>query len=162
MEETITNYTTMKSLLVTCFLLLTASVSSQVGLSEENAKFIVNVFFDGFHKGDTTQMRTVMVQNMRMQSVYTSKTEGNKMSLVRDTDFLAMVAANAKKSNWKEEILDYRVAIDGNLAHIWAPYVFYIDGKVSHCGANSITLVETNEGWKIYYIIDSRRLTCTE
>lgn len=152
----------MKSVFLACFLLFAASVSSQVGLSEENAKFIVNVFFDGFHKGDTTQMRTVMVQNMRMQSVYTSKTEGNKMSLVRDSDFLGMVASNAKANKWKEELSDYKVEIDGNLAHVWTPYSFYINGQLSHCGANSITLVETNEGWKIYYIIDSRRVTCAQ
>tara|TARA_R100000935_G_scaffold8302_1_gene17290 strand:+ start:1883 stop:2341 length:459 start_codon:yes stop_codon:yes gene_type:complete len=150
----------MKSLILTCFLVTTFHAFSQSGLSEDNAKTIVNVFFDGFHKGDTTLMRSVMVKNMRMQSVYTSKSEGNKMSLVRDTDFLASVAVNAKANQWKEDILEYRVSIDGNLAHVWTPYMFYIGGELSHCGANSITLVETNDGWKIYYIIDSRRITC--
>ncbi len=151
----------MRTVILACFLFVSVQSFSQVGLSEDNAKMIVNVFFDGFHKGDTTLMRSVMVNNMRMQSVYTSKTEGNKMSLVRDSDFLKMVATNAKQNNWKEEISEYRVSIDGNLAHVWTPYTFYMDGKLSHCGANSITLVETNEGWKIYYIIDSRRVTCT-
>jgi hypothetical protein len=36
-------------------------------------------------------------------------------------------------------------------------YTFYLNGDESHTGTNSFQLVRTSEGWKIQYIIDTRR-----
>ncbi len=56
-----------------------------------------------------------------------------------------------------ERIQDYEIRIDGNLASVWTPYSFYFDGNFSHCGVNSFQLVRMAEGWKIVYLIDTRR-----
>jgi len=152
----------MKAIICSIFMLVSAVSFAQHGLSEDNAKMMIDVFFDGFHKGDTTLMSSVMVKNMRMQTVYTSKTEGNKMSIVRASDFLTMVANRPAETIWEEQLHDYKIDIDGNLAHVWTPYTFKINGNLSHCGANSFTIVNTDDGWKIYYIIDSRRVGACE
>ncbi len=55
----------------------------------------------------------------------------------------------------EEQLLDYKVSIDGNLAHVWTPY--FLNGSFSHCGANAFTLAKTSSGWKIVHLIDSRR-----
>ena len=39
--------------------------------------------------------------------------------------------------------------IAGRVATVWLPYDFYLDGKWSHCGVDTITLVQTPEGWRI-------------
>jgi hypothetical protein len=49
------------------------------------------------------------------------------------------------------------VLIDGNLASVWTDYKFYIGEKFSHCGVNSFQLFKGDDGWKIIYIIDTRR-----
>ena len=49
------------------------------------------------------------------------------------------------------------IHIEKSLASVWTPYKFYLNGKVSHTGTNSFQLVKTAEGWKIQYIIDTRR-----
>jgi hypothetical protein len=43
------------------------------------------------------------------------------------------------------------------MAAAWTPYRFYRNGEFSHCGVNSFQLVKMAEGWKIVYIIDTRR-----
>ena len=152
----------MKTLLVTIFLILSGVCFSQGTLSEENAKQYIDVFFDGFHKKDTVKMRSVMVMSMNMYSVYKSKNDGNTVSHYNGSGFLKMVASRDEGVEWEERILDYKINIDGNLASIWTPYQFYLNGELSHCGANLFTLVATDDGWKIMSIIDSRRVKCDE
>jgi hypothetical protein len=43
------------------------------------------------------------------------------------------------------------------MATAWTPYNFYFNGKFSHCGVNNFVLVKQDNGWKIQYIIDTRR-----
>ena len=35
----------------------------------------------------------------------------------------------------------------GGLAQVWAPYTFWINGKVSHCGIDNFTLVKREGRW---------------
>jgi hypothetical protein len=43
------------------------------------------------------------------------------------------------------------------MAHVWAPYEFYINDKLSHTGVNTFTLFKEKDIWKIIYLIDTRR-----
>jgi len=148
----------MKAVLVVLTMLISSFSIAQSGLSEDNAKMMVDVFFQGFHKGDTTLMRSVMVNNMRMQSVYTSKDDGNKITYMTGKDFFKMISSRPEGTVWEEKLKGYSVEIDGNLATVWTPYSFLVNGEISHCGANAFTLVNTNDGWKIYSVLDSRRV----
>ena len=136
---------------------VTSIAFSQNEFSEENAKAYIDVFFDGFHKGDTVKMSSVMAPSMRMQNVYVNKEGSHVTAYVKSKDFLKAIANRAADQVWEEKLLDYTVSIDGNLAHVWTPYEFWVNGTFSHCGANSFTLVSTDDGWKILNIIDSRR-----
>jgi ketosteroid isomerase-like protein len=54
-----------------------------------------------------------------------------------------------KKNELKEDMYAPEVKIFGDLALVWGRYVFFIDGKVAHCGVNAFHLVRTDAGWKI-------------
>lgn len=41
------------------------------------------------------------------------------------------------------------VLVDGDMAQIWGPYYFTIAGKLTHCGTNSLSMVKTDDGWKV-------------
>lgn len=41
------------------------------------------------------------------------------------------------------------VLLEGDVAVVWAPYVFEIDGERSHTGTDAFTLLRTDEGWKV-------------
>lgn len=43
------------------------------------------------------------------------------------------------------------------LATVWAPYAFYLDGRLSHCGVNAFQLIRRPQGWRIVSLIDTRR-----
>ncbi|MCW8981120.1 MULTISPECIES: nuclear transport factor 2 family protein [Altibacter] len=132
---------------------------AQTALTEAEAKEVIDVFFEGFHKGDTLKMRSVMAEDMVMQTA-SSDAEGNhKISNGKASDLLLAIANRPETQQWDERLLDYKVQIDGNLAHVWTPYEFWFNGQFSHCGANAFTLARTNAGWKILHLIDSRRKT---
>lgn len=54
-----------------------------------------------------------------------------------------------KKNEIKEDMYAPDVKVYGDLALVWGRYVFFVDGKISHCGVNAFHLVRTDAGWKI-------------
>ncbi|MGK6320182.1 nuclear transport factor 2 family protein [Sphingomonas sp. DT-204] len=54
------------------------------------------------------------------------------------------------------------VDIDGDIAMVWAPYQFLIDGKVHHCGVNHFDLVRESGQWKVLNVTWSHRTTGCE
>jgi hypothetical protein len=147
----------MKLLVTILFVSISAITFSQNSFSEKDAKQLIDTFFEGFHKGDTIIMKSVMVENLPNQTVFTNK-EGKANVINSDiSEFLKAIGSRSSDQVWEEKLLDYKVQIDGNLAHVWTPYEFWFNGNFSHCGANAFTLAKTDDGWKIVHLIDSRR-----
>ena len=48
-----------------------------------------------------------------------------------------------------ERIWDPEVRVDGDVASIWAPYDFYVDGSFSHCGHDAVHLVRADGRWRV-------------
>lgn len=129
---------------------------------EYKVKYAIETFFDGFHQSDSLRMKSVMYDNMTLQSIQPNKV-GEEVIMNQNTSgFLKLVAQYAKLRNWEEELLSFEYKIDGNLAQVWCPYNFYLNGMLSHCGANSFQLFYTDEQWKIVSILDTRRKNCGE
>lgn len=147
----------MKSILFTGVLLFSVSVWSQDSFTEDDAKGIIDTFFEGFHKGDSLKMRSVLGDNVQLQTAFATPDGDNKLRNDSIDNLLIAIASRTEDQNWDERLLGYKVQIDGNLAHVWTPYEFWFNDEFSHCGANAFTLAKTNEGWKIIHLIDSRR-----
>lgn len=56
---------------------------------------------------------------------------------------------NDKAHQLNEAMFDPVVLIEGDIAHVWAPYTFDMDGKRTHCGVNSIALAKVDGTWRI-------------
>jgi hypothetical protein len=138
-------------------LLLTQSAFAQREERGEKAvKTVINRFFEGMEKGDTTLLKSTCTDDPVLQT-YMADKEGKMMIYSEDfNDFVAFVGTPAK-DKYKEVIEFDAVHVEKSLASVWTPYVFYVNGKIAHCGTNSFQLVKTGEGWKIQYIIDTRR-----
>ncbi len=52
---------------------------------------------------------------------------------------------NAYLERWWDPI----ILVDGDIAMVWTPYDFLIDGKFSHSGIDAIVLLRSDAGWKI-------------
>jgi putative lumazine-binding protein/tail assembly chaperone len=60
----------------------------------------------------------------------------------------------------QERIHDPLVRIDNDLAVVWAPFEFLVDGKVDHCGTDLFTVVRTDGQWVIASVADTGRNDC--
>lgn len=52
------------------------------------------------------------------------------------------------------------VHIDADLAVVWTPYQFTVNGRVDHCGTDVITLMKLHERWTIVALADNEREQC--
>lgn len=66
-------------------------------------------------------------------------------------------AIDDSNGRWDEQVYDMEARVDGSMASVWAPYTFYMDGEISHCGINSIEMLHDADGWKVTQISDTRR-----
>ena len=56
-----------------------------------------------------------------------------------------------------EPIWDTKIQIDADLASVWTKFAFYLGGKFHHCGVDNFLLHKTDEGWKIFHIVDTNQ-----
>lgn len=138
-------------------LVLSVSLSAQNSSEEEKIKQTIATFFDGLHKGDSTIVASTLHKDIKLQTSFTNK-EGNKL-LITDSKQKVLTGITNKKPEhtYLEKLLSWDIKIDGNLASVWTPYEFYLNGNFSHCGANSFQLFNDNGNWKIIYLVDMRR-----
>ncbi|MCK6608687.1 MAG: nuclear transport factor 2 family protein [Flavobacterium sp.] len=138
------------------FLLILFSLSSSIFAQDSNPKKVVDDFFTAFHAKDTVALRELCHPEIVMRTVANTK-EGYKLKDEKFDEFLNSIATIPANLKIFEKLLDYKVEIDGNLAHVWTPYEFYVNDKLSHIGANAFTLYNDNGKWQIIHLIDTRR-----
>ncbi|QOD59821.1 nuclear transport factor 2 family protein [Polaribacter haliotis] len=145
--------------IVTLLIIITFSttISGQKNKEEIAIKSVIDTFFEGLHKGDSTLMKSTLHREVKIQTTSTNK-EGNKILITDSLEKLLTGVANKKPSHiYLEKLTSIDIKIDGNLASVWTPYEFYFNGKFSHCGANSFQLFNNNGIWQIIYLVDMRR-----
>ena len=136
---------------LSCYTALAQKVNSET----EAIKNVINQLFDGMRKGDSTLVSETFSKGVIMQSI----SDQNGVIQVRSDDASGFLKAVGTPHSgiWDEQITFDHVLIDGNLASVWTSYKFFIGEKFSHCGVNSFQLVKKSDGWKIVYLIDTRR-----
>ncbi len=138
------------------FLVFLFSISSSIFSQENSPKKVVDDFFTAFHAKDTSALKQLCHPDIVMRTIANTK-EGNKLKDEKFDEFLNSIATIPTNLKFLEKLLDYKIEIDGNLAHVWTPYEFYVNDKLSHIGANAFTLFNDNGKWQIIHLIDTRR-----
>lgn len=116
---------------------------------------VVQQLFDGMRTGDSTVVRTVFDDGARMQSV--GQEEGAPVLRTGSVDRFVEAVGRPHDAVWDERIWDPVVHIDGSMAMAWTPYAFYRGDTFSHCGVNAFHLIRRTDGWKVFYLVDTRR-----
>lgn len=140
-------------------ILLTATLLSVQGntqTAEDSVKAAVNKMFDAMKNSDAASLKTCFGDSVVFQTITRDKT-GNLVVVNENLNDFAESISKLPKGAADERISFETVKVDGPLAIIWAPYNFYYNGQFSHCGMDSFQLVRFADGWKIQYIIDTRR-----
>lgn len=71
--------------------------------------------------------------------------------------FAARFATGSQRMD--ERLFSPAIEIDGNMAMVWSPYTFHIDGKLSHCGIDHFSLLREGGKWRIQNLSWTRRTT---
>lgn len=111
--------------------------------------------FDGMRESDREKAEEVFHETMTLSTVV-SRDGTVELSQTDIPRFLDAVG-QPKDEIWDEQISGLQVHIDGNLATAWMNYSFYRGETFSHCGVNTMNLIRTEDGWKIFSITDTRR-----
>src|SRR3984957_7944370 len=61
----------------------------------------------------------------------------------------------------EERIHNPLIRIDNDLAVVWAPFDFLVDGKVDHCGTDLFNLVRVDGKWVIASVADAGTKSCS-
>lgn len=143
----------MKVYFILFFVLLSLIANAQ----KQEVQKSVEIFFEGFHQRDSIKMKSVCLDQVILQSISESKIKGNKLSTENVKEFYKSIVSIPLTLKFQEKILSYNIQIDGSMAHVWTPYEFYLNDKLSHTGVNAFTLFKEKDSWKIIYLIDTRR-----
>lgn len=138
------------------FILLIFLVTHYSFAQEKEIQQTIETFFEGFHQRDSIKLKSVCSKDLVLHSISESG-NGTKFSVEKTTEFYKSIASISTTMKFEEKILNYKIQIDGAMAHVWTPYEFYVNGKLSHSGVNSFQLFKEKEGWKVVYILDTRR-----
>ena len=114
----------------------------------------IQAMFDGMTKRDAAAIKEPVLP-------------GGTMVLMRDgkptqMTFEAFAERVGKPgtTHIEERIHDPLVRIDNDLAMVWAPFDFLVDGKVDHCGTDLFNLVRKDGRWLIASVADTGRKDC--
>jgi len=146
-----------KSIVFIIVLVCSLSFNAQDNSPENEVKQVIETFFEGLHKGDSTLMASTLHKDIKIQT--TSSMSGPNGLLQTDSrvKLLTAIANKNPEHVYLEKLLSYTIKIDGNIASVWTPYEFYFNNNFSHCGANSFQLFKDQTSWKIIYLVDMRR-----
>ena len=122
--------------------------------SDEKAVLVpIQAMFDGMAKRDAAAIKASALPGATMVLMHDGKTE--------QITFEAFGERVGKGTTQIEErIHDPLVRIDHDLAMVWAPFEFLVDGKPDHCGTDLFNLVHTDGKWLIAGIADTGSKLC--
>ena len=140
----------MRFLLATLLLLSPACSSAPHTASPEDERAVVDTvqaFFDAIGAGDAEAGARLTVP----EGVFVSIRGEEGGPVLRHFSNAEWVAGLSADGPPMKEVFDGEptVFVDGDVAMVWAPYVFYRDGALSHTGVDVFNLLRTEDGWKI-------------
>jgi hypothetical protein len=134
-------------------MLMLAPVGTQAQ-DEASALAAVDRIFEGMRTANAAMVREVFAGEARFAMVDAQSGPATVRAQSVEGWLSAIADSNGR---WDEQVYDVSARVDGSMASVWAPYTFYLDGEISHCGINSIEMLHDGTGWKVTQISDTRR-----
>ena len=165
--------------LFTCILLIPFSAFSQSKEEEKIPNYLKKVFGENTNSNVKKEIinvidRFMIAVNTKDKEIFnqilfkginrivTNIDKDNSVTTtVIDNDLSIKMRMNPKnKDKFRERYWDAKIITDGNIASVWAPYDFYLNGSFSHCGVDLFYLVKNNNIWKIAHFGYTRNKNC--
>ncbi len=151
-------YVAMRKFISILILFLSFVTKGNSQTASDSVTATVKQMFLAMKNSDGNQLQNCFADSAILQTIVNNK-EGK--AIVKNeavADFINQINKIGKGDADERISIDF-MKIDGDLAIVWTPYQFYYKGKFSHCGVNSFHLIRTVNGWKVQYLIDTRRKT---
>jgi hypothetical protein len=113
----------------------------------------IQAMFDGMAKRDAAAIKASALPGAMMVLMHDGKTE-------RITFEAFGERVGKGKTQIEERIHDPLMRVDNDLAMVWAPFEFRVNGKVDHCGTDLFNLVHMDGKWLIANFGASVRKDC--
>jgi hypothetical protein len=121
---------------------------------EASVRAAVDRIFEGMRTADADMVRSVFADVARFALL----DERGETPVLRAQSVDGWIESVGNSGGrWNEQIYDVEIRVDDTLASVWAPYTFYFDGAIRHCGVNSIELLRVGDAWRVTQLSDSRR-----
>jgi hypothetical protein len=135
--------------------MLAAGTPAQAQSADEQAVLaVVKRVFDGMRASDSAMTRSGFAPGARFAILDARSTPAR---ITYDSINGWLSALSRSNNRWNEQIYDVQARVDADVAQVWAPYTFYLDKKVRHCGVNIFQMLKLGGEWKITQLSDSRR-----
>jgi hypothetical protein len=138
----------MKSTLIAAFFLtlfVTAAFAQKADDSKD-ALAAVNKLFDEMYAANASGIMATGTAENQLVALQKTRDGKSRISVIGGEAFSKFFT---KPGSAREVMYAPKVETSGDWAMVWGRYVFYADGKLSHCGINQFNLVRTEAGWKI-------------
>jgi len=104
-------------------------------------------FFEALRSEDKTALASMMVPEGTIFIHNRMDPDNPRVDVVPVADHLERWARSTRVV---DEIMTHRTVLaNGDMGHVWGPYRFAVEGETTHCGINSLSMVKTDEGWKV-------------
>jgi hypothetical protein len=142
-------------------------MGSLLSYAQENdetlVKQVVETFFEGFHNQDSVLMKSVLADEVVLQTTGRDKEGKTLFRNEKIEKLITSITSIPDSVAFKEKLTSWSIQVDRTMANAWVGYEFWINGNFSHCGINSFQMVNFDGEWKIIYLIDTRgRAGCLE
>lgn len=146
----------MKLTLYILGLIVTTCLIAQ---SNQDTKAImepVRQLFVAMKTNDGELAASLFVDNASLQTV-SENAKGEATLSTIPASKLVEAFAKPKEKTYSEPIWNEQIHQDGDYAVVWVDYAFYLGDDFSHCGVDMFQLIQTEDGWKIFGLTDTRR-----
>jgi hypothetical protein len=128
--------------------------SSEEGKNQ--VKQVIETFFDGFHKQDSTIIKSTVADEIVLQTTGRNAEGKTQFRTEEFSKFLKSIVGIPETTQFEEKLTSFSIQVDRTMANAWVGYEFWLNGEFSHCGINSFQLINFDGEWKIIYLIDTR------
>lgn len=135
-----------KFLTILFFCSLAVPAFAQKSDEKAAALAVVNKLFDEMAAANAAGILATGTADNQLAAVQKMRDGKTRISAITGEQFTKFFT---KPGAVKEVMYDPKVEVDGDWAMVWGRYVFFAEGKLSHCGINQFNLVRTETGWKI-------------
>lgn len=149
MSKRLASWSMASALAMTCVASVAAS-AAEPKPSPDSPLGTVEAFLDAMGRKDKAALQSLALPTGGLVSL-----KDGEVRQLTFAEFAEHITSGPKPL--AERITDPLVKVDHDLAMVWAPYTFFLDGKPHHCGTDLFSLQKINGRWTITAVADNNR-----